>query len=269
MFDRPAPAIVDVRGAAPGTRETDLLAPGRLVRGADAILLTGGSAFGLAAADGVMRFLQERGRGVATPAGPVPIVPAAVVYDLAVGQPIAPDAEAGYTACLNAGTIETVEQGQVGAGTGARTGKIFGSAQRGGVGVARVDWPGGSVTVLVVVNAVGAVIDPSTGRGVLDDEPDRRPDLLGPVGDPGERQATTLGVVLVDALVDEATLTRCAIAAHDAFARTIWPCHTIFDGDLVFAAALASGSPSPVEVLGVTTATELATERAVIDAVTA
>jgi len=270
LFDRPAPAVVDVRGGAPGTRETDVLAPGRLVRHVDAILLTGGSAFGLAAADGVMRYLQEQGRGVATSAGPVPIVPAAVIYDLAVGHPTAPDAESGRAACVAAGPTAALDRGRNGVGCGATTRKIYaGEPQRGGFGVATIDWPGGLVTALVVVNAVGTVVDPNTGRGVLDGEGDRRARLLESVANSGEGQATTLGVVLVSAPVDEACLTRSAVAAHDAFARAIRPCHTIFDGDLVFAAGLVAGFPSPIEVARVATATELAMERAIIDAVTA
>ncbi|MEA2595690.1 MAG: hypothetical protein QOF01_2159 [Thermomicrobiales bacterium] len=270
LFDRPAPAVVDVRGGAPGSRETDLLAPGRLVRSVDAILLTGGSAFGLAAADGVMRFLQEQGRGVATPAGPVPIVPAAVIYDLAVGKPIAPDAGSGYSACLAAGPIGNLERGQVGAGTGASTGKLFGGrASRGGFGAATIAWADSSVTALVAVNSAGAVFDANSNRDALGGEADGREQLLVGAPDVGERQATTLGIVLVSAPVDETALTRCAVAAHDAFARSIRPCHTIFDGDLVFAVGLVRGAPSPVEVVGVTTATELAMERAIVDAVTA
>jgi L-aminopeptidase/D-esterase-like protein len=264
LFDRPAPAVVDVRGGAPGTRETDLLAPGKLVRSVDAILLTGGSAFGLAAADGVMRYLQEQGRGVATPAGPIPIVPAAVIFDLAVGLPTSPNADAGYQACLATRPIEELQRGRIGAGIGATTGKLLGnSPRRGGFGVSTVTWSAGSVSALVVVNAAGDVVDPAEG------EPDRREQILAGVPALGERQATTLGVILVNVHTDETTLTRCAVSAHDAFARAIRPCHTIFDGDLVFAVGLIQGTPSPVEVVGVTTATELAMERAVIDAVTA
>jgi len=270
LFDRPAPAVVDVRGGAPGSRETDLLASGRLVRSVDALVLTGGSAFGLAAADGVMRFLQEQGRGVTTPAGPVPIVPAAVIFDLAVGQATAPDAASGYQACLSAGPIEQIQRGLIGAGIGATTGKLFGqTAKRGGFGVATVRWAAGSVTALVVVNAAGAVVDATTGREMIGGGAASREQMLTSATALGEREATTLGVVLVDAPADETALTRCAIAAHDAFARSIRPSHTIFDGDLVFAVGRRQGAPSPIEVLGVTTATELAMERAVVDAVTA
>jgi L-aminopeptidase/D-esterase-like protein len=269
LFDRPAPAVVDVRGGAPGSRETDLLAPGRLVRSVDAILLTGGSAFGLAAADGVMQFLQEQGRGVAAPAGPVPIVPAAVVYDLAIGKPMAPDAASGRRACLAAGPIENLPRGKVGAGTGTTTGKLFtGDGNRGGFGVGSISWPAGSVVALAVVNAAGAVVD-ETGRAIVSGEPDGRQRLLGNAAHLGERQATTLGIVLLNAPVDETALTRCAVAAHDAFARAIRPCHTIFDGDIIFAVGLMPGQLSPAQVLSVTTATELAMERAIVDAVTA
>lgn len=263
LFDRPAPAAVDVRGGAPGTRETDLLASGKLVRGVDAILLTGGSAYGLAAADGVMRFLQEHGRGFATPAGPVPIVPAAVIYDLAVGLPIAPNADAGYQACLSARSLDELPRGRIGAGIGATTGKLLGgSARRGGFGASTIRWGAGSVTALVVVNAAGDVVDRAGG------EPDHRERVLAGLTSLGERQATTLGVVLVNAPADETALTRCAISAHDGFARIIRPCHTILDGDLVFAVGLTPGAPAPAEILGVTTATELAMERAILDAVT-
>jgi L-aminopeptidase/D-esterase-like protein len=240
------------------------------VRSVDAILLTGGSAFGLAAADGVMRLLQEQGRGVATPAGPVPIVPTAVIYDLAVGRATAPDAESGRRACLAAGPIADLRRGKVGAGTGATTGKIYRRAiRRGGIGMATVTLAIGSVTALVVVNAVGAVIGSDTGVDVLSGEPDRRSELLDGLVDVGAHEATTLGVVLVNAPVDESALVRCAVSAHDAFARCIRPCHTIFDGDLVFAVALAGGAPSPSDVLRLTTATELALEQAVIEAVIA
>jgi L-aminopeptidase/D-esterase-like protein len=270
LFDRPAPAVVDVRGGAPGTRETDLLAPGRLVRSVDAILLTGGSAFGLAAADGVMRYLQEQGRGVATPAGPVPIVPTAVIYDLAVGRATAPDAESGRRACLAAVPIADLRRGKVGAGTGATTGKIYRTAiRRGGFGMATVTLAIGTVTALVVVNAVGAVVGAETGIDVLSGDADRRSELLDGLIEVGIHEATTLGVVLVNAPVDESALVRCAVSAHDAFARCIRPCHTIFDGDLVFAVGLAGGAPPPSDVLRVTTATELALEQAVIDAVVA
>ncbi len=273
LFDRPAPAVVDVRGGAPGTRETDLLAPGRLVRHADAILLTGGSAFGLAAADGVMAYLRDVGRGVVTPAGPVPIVPTAVVYDLSVGEPRTPDAQAGRAACEAAVPLSSVRRGLVGAGTGTTAGTLFGEewTTRGGFGIATVAAPAGQVTALVVANPAGIVVDPPTGAPV------NRPDVTG---DPrerlleaqpraGGRESTTLCVLLIEAPVDETALIRCAVAAHDGMARALWPCHTLVDGDVVFATGLATGSPSAGDILALSIAAELAVERALIDAVTA
>lgn len=272
LFDRPVPAVIDVRGGAPGTRETDVLGPGRLVQHVDALLLTGGSAFGLAAADGVMRYLADLGRGVTTSGGPVPIVPAAVLFDLGVGQPIAPDATAGQLACAAAVPLTAVARGRVGVGVGATTGKLLtGSAgERGGFGLGHVAWQDGAVTALAAVNAVGQVVDPATGRPVLRQEPgDPRLNLLSSVPVSRDREATTLCVVLVEAPTDERGLTRCAVAAHDGLARTIRPCHTIFDGDVVFVVGLMAGSPPPSEILRMSMAAELAVERAVLDAVTA
>ena len=158
-------AGVDVRGAAPATRETDLLRPGSLVGRAHAILLSGGSAFGLDAASGVVRYLEERGKGFPTPAGPVPIVPAAALYDLNIGRAdVRPDAAAGYAACLAAST--DIAEGCVGAGTGATVAKLNGpgGAVKSGLGTAALTLPGGArVGAIVAVNAVGAVFDPSTG----------------------------------------------------------------------------------------------------------
>ena len=267
VFDRPVLAAVDVRGGAPGTRETDLLRPERLVRRVDAILLTGGSAFGLAAADGVVRWLAERGRGFATTAGPVPIVPAAVIYDLAVGAPTAPDGAAGYRACEAAGPVADSARGRVGAGTGATVAKATWRPTRGGVGIASL----GPVTAIVVVNAFGAVIDPGSGAPVgeaMEGDP-RRLIVAGSDGGAPYGESSTLGVVLVAEPCDHAGLQRCAIAAHDGFARAIRPCHTPFDGDLVFAVGLTDGAPSPHQVLRLATAAELAVEQAIVDAVTA
>ncbi|MGH2560190.1 MAG: P1 family peptidase [Thermomicrobiales bacterium] len=269
LFDRPAITAVDVRGGAPGTRETDLLAPGRLVRHADAILLTGGSAFGLAAADGVMRFLADGGRGVQTRAGRVPIVPSAVVYDLGVGSPIAPDAVAGRRACENAVPLSEVTRGRVGAGTGATTGKLIGteSVMLGGLGVGAWTWDGCLVTAVAVVNAFGKVM-----HGRCDDESHLAPlQAVFADGDPVEygRESTTLAVVLVDAPVDYSTLVLCTVAAHDALARTIVPCHSVFDGDVAFAVALRNaGSVAPADALRIGTAAGIAVERAILDATT-
>jgi L-aminopeptidase/D-esterase-like protein len=273
LFDRPAIAVADVRGGAPGTRETDLLGPGRLVRQVDAVLLTGGSAFGLAAADGVMRYLAENERGVITRTGPVPIVPTAVIYDLAVGNPIAPDAESGRKACESAVTLDKLKRGRHGAGTGATTSKLGGMEQsvRGGVGVSSIAWNGGAVSALCVVNAFGDVVYPETGDPVLNGNSrgDRRLSMLG--NDPtqiGAGESTTLAVVLIDAPVDHSTLVLSSIAAHDAFAHTVRPCHTVFDGDISFAVGLQEGTVSPADALSIAMATELAVEQAILDAVT-
>ncbi len=239
---------VDVRGAAPGTRETDLLHPENTVEKVQAILLTGGSAFGLGAADGVVRYLAERGKGFSTPGGVVPIVPAAVLYDLGRGRiHRPPGVEAGYQAALAAG--ERVEEGSVGAGAGAVAGGV-----KGGVGLAGyLLEEGHRVMALVVVNSLGRPFDPQTGRlygeDLLAEEerallPDRsryrgRPEdyrypfLLG--------QNTTLAVVATDAPLSKAQAKRLAIMAQDGIARAIRPAHTPLDGDLVFALALGEG----------------------------
>lgn len=270
LFDEAVPAVVDVRGGAPGTRETDLLAPGRLVRTVDALLFTGGSAFGLGAADGVMTFLKERGRGVPTSAGPVPIVPAAVIFDLALGRPIAPTPADAFRACQAAQPISEVEQGQVGAGTGATTSKLLpGEVKRGGLGIATREWAGGSVTAVVVVNAAGSVLDAANGAPAPGHSVDMRQRLLADAPSSSERESTTLAAILIDAPVDEATLVRAAVAAHDGMARAIRPCHTLVDGDVVFACALQRGQPGVAEVLKVAIAAELAIEAAILNAVTA
>jgi L-aminopeptidase/D-esterase-like protein len=264
LFDRQAPAWVDVRGGAPGTRDTSLLGPGDLVQSVDAILLTGGSAFGLEAAGGVMTYLQQQERGVATSAGRVPIVPAAVLYDLGVGSPTWPTADSGREACVSAVALNDIPRGQVGAGTGATVRKAFPDRPplRGGFGLGRVELGPDSVTALVAVNAVGEIVTDASAV-------DLRTELLGGAIEAVGREATTLAVVLVDAAVDRRTLSRCAVAAHDGFARMIRPCHTIFDGDVVFAVGLAAGEVEPQRILAYSTAVEIAIERAIIDAVTA
>jgi L-aminopeptidase/D-esterase-like protein len=235
---------VDGRGGAPGTRETDLLDPVNSVRHVDGVVLTGGSAFGLAAADGVMRWLEEQGRGVALEGGVVPIVPAAVVYDLPVGGwQCRPTAEFGYTAAVSAGTDVAV--GTVGAGTGARVGVL-----KGGVGTASMTLDCGvTVAALVVVNAAGDAVDPATGLPWLAYQIEE----FGLVAPPADQIAayadrhiefsplnTTIAVVATDAALSPAGCRRVAVAAHDGLARTIRPCHTPLDGDTVF--ALATGA---------------------------
>ncbi|MCO5221329.1 MAG: P1 family peptidase [Thermomicrobiales bacterium] len=262
VFDRLVPAAFDARGGAPGTRETDLLRPSASVRSVDAILLSGGSAPGLSAADGVIRYLQEQGRGYPTMAGPVPIVPAAIIFDLATGAPRSPGPEEGYAACRVVAAPETVERGQVGAGTGARTGAldVGNPAARGGFGAASVRCAAGTVHAYVVVNAAGEVVTPETSG-------DLRIPLLDfqPAGE--GRESTTLGVVIADAEVDHRTLERMAIAAHDGMARMIRPCHTALDGDAIFTAGLGSGTCDTMRTLALSIAAEVAVERAILDAV--
>jgi L-aminopeptidase/D-esterase-like protein len=237
---------VDVRGAAPGTRETDLLRPECTVEYVNAILLTGGSAFGLDAAAGVMRFLEERGHGFPVQTGVVPIVPAAVIFDLGIGDARArPEAAMGIAACEAAST-EAPEEGSVGAGTGATIGKSRGLdlAMKGGVGTASVRVDDVTVGALVVVNAVGDVVDES-GRVIAGARLPESPvesdwgakPFAGARSRPGE--STTIGVVATDLPLDKAGATRLAQAAHDGLARAIRPAHTAFDGDAFFALSTA------------------------------
>lgn len=260
VFPRSVLTVVDSRGGAPGTRETDVLRAANLVRRADAIVLTGGSAFGLAAVDGVMLALREQGRGFPTAAGPVPIVPAAVLFDLGVGGPVWPDAAAGRAAFDAARPVSMAGRGRVGAGTGATVAKLTGDPRPGGLGIASVELAGGRVTAVVAVNAVGA-IDGSDPRLAL---LAAAPGSDSPVG---LSENTTIGVVLVDASVDQVTLARCAIAAHDGLARSIVPSHTIFDGDTIFVSGMHEDVPEPMRILQMALATELAVERAVRDAI--
>lgn len=238
--DEGAVTAVDVRGAAPGTRETDLLAIDATVPGVHAVLLTGGSAFGLAAADGVVRRLEERGVGLPTPAGPVPLVPTAVVFDLPTGSAQArPDADAGYTAARAAEAGAPCGTGRVGAGTGATVGKLAGpdGAAPGGTGTASWVLPGGAtVGVLVVVNALGDVVD-EDGRVLAG--PGTVELLLGPEAPapPGLGTNTTLVLVATDLGLTKAEARRLAVVAHDGLARAIRPVHTDYDGDTAFAAS--------------------------------
>ncbi|MCT2588011.1 P1 family peptidase [Actinophytocola gossypii] len=228
---------VDGRGGAPGTRETDLLVPENLVRRVDAVCLSGGSAYGLAAADGVMRWFAEHDRGMRVGAAPhevVPIVPAAVIFDLprsAWGN--RPTADFGYLACT-AAAAGPVAQGCVGAGTGARVGSL-----KGGVGTASAEVEGFTVGALAVVNAAGEAVDPATGRPWAADHFDTSwPDRPGVLPDTAPSDLNTVvGVVAVDADLDKAECRRVAVAAQDGVARAIRPAHTMFDGDTVFAAA--------------------------------
>lgn len=274
-----AVAGVDVRGAAPGTRETELLAPLNSVEQVHAVLLAGGSAFGLDAAAGVMRWLEERGVGV--PVGParVPIVPAAILFDLWLGDAsIRPDAAAGHAACRAAGGSAPAE-GNVGAGAGATVGKLFGIARamKGGLGSASLAVDGLRVGALVVVNAFGDVVDPASGRPLAGARtPDGRAlrgsmeallsgELPGPL-QPGA--ATTLGVIATDAQLTKAQAQKIAQMAHDGLARSINPVHTMADGDTLFALGTgAAGRGANTTLLGALAAE--VTARAVLRAVRA
>jgi L-aminopeptidase/D-esterase-like protein len=235
---------VDVRGGAPGSRETDLLDPANSVRHVDAVLLSGGSAYGLAAADGLMGWLEARGRGVQMDGGVVPIVPGAVIFDLPVGGwRCRPTAEYGALAAAAADT--RVRVGSVGAGAGARAGVL-----KGGVGTASVTLASGvTVGAIVVVNAAGDVVDPTTGLPWMSDLVEAfglRPPPPGQVAALAELHRektplnTTIAVVATDAALSPAGCRRVAVAAHDGLARSIRPCHTPIDGDTVF--ALATGA---------------------------
>jgi L-aminopeptidase/D-esterase-like protein len=233
-----AVAGVDVRGSAPGTRETDLLRPGMLVERVHAIALCGGSAFGLAAADGVMRYLRDREIGFETGVARVPIVPAAVIYDLAVGDSRTyPDTEAGYAACVDAEKDAAPAEGSVGAGTGATCGKLLGAdrAVPGGIGSASVRLPGGGVVgALAVVNALGDVVDES--GSVLAGSGAWEAILTGSVpGKPALGTNSTLGLIATDVPLSKAQCRKIAELGQDGFALAIRPVHTMLDGDTVFA----------------------------------
>ena len=243
---------VDVRGGAPGTRETDLLAPHNLVEEVSAVVLSGGSAFGLATADGVMRWHVEHGLGYKSRSGViVPIVPAAILFDLTIGQKaVYPDADAGYRACENA-TTQPVALGSIGAGTGARIGAIMGNtrASKGGIGSAAIELPNGLViAALMAVNAVGNVIaengeilaglratDGSAFVSVLDAMAEMS--AANPPVD--ARENTVIGLVATNARLSKAHLHKVAQMAHDGIARAVNPSHTLYDGDTIF--ALATG----------------------------
>lgn len=262
LCEQGATAGVDVRGAAPGTRETDLLAPENTVDQVHALLLSGGSAFGLDAASGVMRWLAERGHGYPVGQARVPIVPAAVLFDLWLGDHrICPDAGSGYAAC-EAASRATPAEGCVGAGTGATIGKLFGieHAMKGGIGTASVTVGGVTVGALVVVNAIGDIIDPANGRLIAgargaDGQPLGLAQAMLRGALPAQQltgMATTLGIVATDARLGKAAAKKMAQMSHDGLARTINPVHTLSDGDVMFALATgASGLPGNLNLLGV------------------
>lgn len=258
-FDRPALTAVDVRGAAPGSRELDLLRHGMTVQRPDAILLTGGSAFGLASAEGVVRWMREHGRGFPTSAGPVPIVPGAVVFDLAVGTRAWPDADAGYEATDAAVSLDRMEAGRVGAGTGVTVGAIGGPdmAHPGGFVAAQVRLDDGTVTAIAVVNAFGAL------RAGAATDP-RLVSLAAAPSEPPQGEATTLMACVTDLPVSHEALSRMTVAMHDGLARMIAPVHTIADGDVAFACTTREDASCPTATtLRASLAAEVAIETAI------
>lgn len=291
LADPSAIASVDVRGGGPGTRETDLLDPSHSVQRVDAILLTGGSAYGLAAADGVMRYLEEHGRGIpmGAPGAVVPIVPGAVIFDLPVGRwSTRPTAESGFAAAATADSTR-LDRGSVGAGTAARAGAL-----KGGIGSASLqifDGPAAGVTVaaLMVANPVGSVVDPATGLpwGV---DPTRAAELglseadppdtaaLRALADKGTVLNTTIGIVATDAPLSKAACRRVAVTGHDGLGRAIRPAHSPLDGDTIFALATGTADtptettvpafPAELPVLAaVCEAAATVVERAIVDAI--
>lgn len=292
LCERGAVGGVDQRGGAPGTRETDLLRPMHLVQKVHAVLLAGGSAFGLDAATGVMKYLEERGIGFNAQVARVPIVPAAILFDLGLGDArLRPDAAMGYLACEHASS-ERPAEGNAGAGTGACIGKILGmgGAMKAGMGTASIDLGGGCVVgAIVAVNALGDVLDPGTGRILAG----ARPAKLGPVNIGGagpfadtlevmrsfvgktalrfaSRSNTVIGVVATNAALTKDDANKVAQMAHDGLARVVRPAHTLFDGDTLF--ALSTGEKNvDVNIVGAYAAEVMAQAilRAVLEATAA
>ena len=271
LCEKGAVGGVDQRGGAPGTREVDALRPMHLVTKVHGVTLAGGSAFGLEAATGVMRYLEEKGVGFDTHIAKVPIVPAAILFDLGIGKAnIRPDAAMGYLACQNASSQPPAE-GNIGAGTGATVGKILGLGQcmKSGIGTVSLEIGAGVIVgAIVAVNAFGDVIDPSTGQIIAG----ARSKDVGPLhfGAPGyfadtlqvmqtligrtalgfgSRGNTVIGVVATNARLDKEAANKVAQMAHDGLARTVRPAHTMLDGDTIF--ALATGEhAADVNIVG-------------------
>lgn len=272
ICDTPAIGGVDVRGGAPATRETDLLRPLHMVEEVHAILLTGGSAFGLDAAGGVMRYLEERNIGFDVGVARVPIVPTAAIFDLGFASPsVRPDAAAGYRACEQA-TAESITQGNVGAGTGATVGKLLGPGfmMKGGLGSASLRMDDGTmVGAIVAVNALGDVIDPQTQQILAG--------ARNPIGGfiaSNPFGNTTIAVVATSAHLSKDAVNKVAQMAHNGIAQVIRPAHTMFDGDTVFSLSLGTppqSQPDPattalrISMIGAAAATTLA--RAILNAV--
>ncbi|MGQ9473630.1 MAG: P1 family peptidase [Candidatus Caldatribacteriaceae bacterium] len=232
LFEVPNRAVASVRGGAPGSRELSALAPGRLVEGVDAIVFSGGSAFGLSCSGGVMDFLRERRRGFKTAQGMIPIVAQAVIYDLEVGEWAFPSPEWGYEACTKA--KERVDEGSVGAGTGATVGKLAGmkKAIKGGFGKGKVETEAGFIWTFVVTNSLGNIYNPYSGE------------LIAGVEDPEKgflsfsSLNTTLTTTILEADLSREELYHLAHVIHSALATCIRPFATLYDGDIVFLVSL-------------------------------
>lgn len=287
LYPAGATCGVAVVGAAPGTRETDLLNPASSVAEVHAVLLGGGSAFGLDAASGVMQWLHERGYGLSVGPVRVPIVPAAVLFDLWVddferypsGSGIHPDLQAGYDACCHAIEQPTgPSTGNVGAGCGATVGKLNGNdcAMRGGIGMAILEVAGFTVAAVVACNAVGDIIHPVTGQILAGAR--QSADSLACVNTVSAELAgtlhsdihlganTTIGVIMTDARLTKAEAQNLAKTGHDGLARTIHPVHTSMDGDTLFAMATGA-NPKPVDMMALMTAAAEVTAAAVLNAI--
>lgn len=275
LFPEGAVGGVDVRGAAPGTRETDLLSGYHAVEAIHAIMLCGGSAFGLSAADGAMHYLENKGIGFHTNEAIVPIVPAAVLYDLGYGDAhVRPDAHAGEEACKRA-NADPIEQGSVGAGCGATVGKACGmdAAMKGGIGSACISLPNGiKVAALIAVNAFGDIVDAETGtqlagpmiEGKMMDTQDMllHGDMQGTAG-----TNTTIGVLATNATLTREQTNRMATMGHDGLAKCIWPVHTPMDGDTLFGVSTGKTTIQASDLMRIFTAATYVTEQAVIQAI--
>ena len=279
LVEKGAVGGVDVRGFAPGTRETDLLDPVNTVQEIHAISLAGGSAFGLDVASGVVRYLEEREKGFPVGLLRIPIVPAAVLFDLQVGErpKIRPNSNCGYQASL-AATSGSVPEGNVGAGAGATVGKLLGNerAMKSGVGTYSITLPNGiKIGAIVVVNAAGSVVDPQTGKviaGIRTEDGKELLDIKEVLQKVGSStvpfgQNTTIGVIATNASLNQAQVTQVARMAHNGLARSIVPAHTPIDGDTLFALATGELDVSG-DVLEIGSLAAEVTSQAIIRAVT-
>ncbi len=275
IFDKPVRASASVRGAAPASRETDLLMPGKLIREIHGIVLTGGSAFGLESAHGVMRYLEEKGIGYDTGAAVVPIVPAAGIYDLKYkNSDVRPDKEWGYRAAASAGY--ELQTGVVGAATGATVGKFLGieKASKTGLGVYEVGFDGYRLVAIMVVNALGEIVD-EKGEIIAGVRSDHgfvpAMDLIKGLDFEKVRRGenTTIGVVITDFPLSKEMLYRLAEVSHNGIVRAIRPSHTPFDGDIIFAVSTSEepGDENPYRLLKLFAFAEYTVQKAILKSV--